>query len=246
MSVLSVSIIVPVRNEAAVIAPALRRLRRDFPGCELIVVDGASTDGTANLATPLATVIHAPPGRARQMNAGAVHATGQVLWFVHADTRLDPAALGQLRSALAHPHIVGGGCAIRFDRDTPALRFLAWSSTQRARRLHQIFGDQAMFVRRSVFDALGGFPDLPLMEDLEMSRRLHRIGRLVVLSAACTASARRFDAHGTIRMIAFMQYLKLLYFAGVDPARIAARYAAGPGLLRQAGKETGRNRVPDP
>ncbi|HKN97602.1 MAG TPA: TIGR04283 family arsenosugar biosynthesis glycosyltransferase [Pseudonocardiaceae bacterium] len=240
------SIIVPVRDEAAIIAPALRRLCKDFPGCELIVVDGGSTDGTRDLAAPLATVIRSAPGRARQMNIGAAHATGEVLWFVHADTRLDPAALGQLQAALADPDVVGGGCALRFDRDTLALRFLAWSSTQRARRLHQIFGDQAMFVRRSVFDALGGFPNLPLMEDLEMSRRLHRTGRLVVLPAACTASARRFDAHGTVRMIAFMQYLKLLYFAGVDPARIAARYAAGPGLLRRAGKETGRHRVPDP
>jgi rSAM/selenodomain-associated transferase 2 len=243
---LAVSIIVPVRNEAAIIEPALRRLRQDFPGCELTVVDGGSTDGTSKLAAPLATVIHSPPGRARQMNTGAAHATGEVLWFVHSDTRLDPAALGQLRAALTDPDVVGGGCALRFDRETPALRFLAWSSTQRARRLHQIFGDQAMFVRRSVFDALGGFPDLPLMEDLEMSRRLHRAGRMVVLPATCTASARRFEEHGTIRMIAFMQYLKLLYIAGTDPARIAARYAAGPGVLPRAGKETRPRRVPDP
>lgn len=245
MSMLSVSIIMPVRNEAAIIAPALHRLRQHFPVCELIAVDGASTDDTAGLAAPLATVIHSRQGRARQMNTGAAHATGEVLWFVHADTRLDPTALGQLRAALTDPDVVGGGCAIRFDRDTPALRLLAWSSTQRARRLHQIFGDQAMFVRRPVFEALGGFPDLPLMEDLEMSRRLHRAGRLVVLPATCTASARRFEAHGTIRMIAFMQYLKLLYFAGVDPARIAERYAVGPRSGR-ARKESALRRVPDP
>jgi rSAM/selenodomain-associated transferase 2 len=243
---MKVSIIMPVRDEAAVITAALRRLRRDFPGCELIVVDGASTDGTADLAAPLATVVRSRPGRARQMNTGAAHATGDVLWFVHADTRVDPAALGQLRTALADPAVVGGGCALRFDRDTPALRFLAWSSTHRARRLHQIFGDQAMFVRQSVFGVLGGFPDLPIMEDLEMSRRLHRAGRLVVLPAACTASARRFDQHGTLRMIVFMQYLKLSYFAGVDPARIADRYAAGPGVLRCVGKRSGRRRVPGP
>lgn len=242
---LSVSIIVPVRNEAAIIAGALRRLRDDFPGCELIVVDGRSADGTPGAAMPLATVIASPPGRARQMNAGARHATGDVLWFVHADTHLDPAALAQLRAVLADPGVVGGGCALRFDRDTPALRFLARSSTWRARRLHQVFGDQAMFVRRSVFDMLGGFPNLPIMEDLEMCRRLHGVGRLVVLPATCTASARRFDAHGTIRMIAFMQYLKLLYFAGVDPARIAARYARGPRFGR-GGKETRRHRVSEP
>lgn len=242
---LSVSIIVPALNEAAIIAGILRRLHADFPGCELIMVDGGSTDGTADLAAPLAIVIAGRPGRARQMNTGAAHATGDVLWFVHADTHVGPAALEQLRAALADPQVVGGGYAIRFDRDTPALRFLARSSTWRAHRLHQVFGDQALFVRRSVFQTLGGFPDLPIMEDLEMSRRLYRAGRLVVLPAICTASARRFEAHGTIRTIAFMQYLKLLYFAGVDPARIAAGYARGPRFGR-GGKESGRHRVPEP
>jgi rSAM/selenodomain-associated transferase 2 len=243
----SVSIIVPVRNEATIIAPALRRLRVDFPDCELIVVDGGSTDATVGLATPLAHVVEAPPGRARQMNAGAGHAHGEVLWFIHADTRVDPAALHQLRAAVSDPAVAGGGCAIRFDRDTPMLRWLARSSTWRARRLHQVFGDQAMFVRRSIFQRLGGFPDLPLMEDLEMSRRLHRAGRLVVLPGTCVASARRFDTHGVIRMILFMQYLKLLYFAGIDPARIARCYAAGPRTWRGwVGKESRRRRVPDP
>jgi hypothetical protein len=183
------------------------------------------------------------------MNAGARRARGAVLWFIHADTRIEPAALRQLRAALSDPTVVGGGCAIRFDRDSLALRWLACSSTWRARRLHQIFGDQAMFIRRDVFERLGGFPDLPIMEDLEMSRRCHRVGRLVVLPATCTASARRFDTHGTVRMIVFMQYLKLLYFLGVDPARIAERYAEGPRWGRWSGsrgKDSGPRRVPEP
>ena len=230
---LSVSIVIPVLNEAATIVAALQRLRRDFPGCELVVADGGSTDGTAGLAAPLARVVRSEPGRARQMNAGARHARGDVLWFVHADTRIDRAALGQLQPALADRRTVGGGLVIRFDQPGFALRYLAWTSNLRARYLHWIFGDQGLFIRRTVFDALGGFPDLPIMEDLEMSRRLHRRGRLVMLRGTSTASARRFAEHGTWRMLAFMQYLKLLYFAGADPQKICDRYRAGPRRHRR-------------
>lgn len=226
-----VSIIVPVLNEEATIHGAVNRLCRDFADCELIVVDGGSTDATAELVSAHATVITSERGRARQMNEGARHASGDILWFIHADTTIDPDALGQIRAALADRSVVGGGLTLRFDRRTPALNYLAWTSNARARRLHHIFGDQAMFIRRTVFDALGGFPDLAIMEDLEMSRRLHRRGRLRLLSATSTASSRRLVAHGTWRMIAFMQYLKLLYFAGVSPETIRARYTAGPRLL---------------
>lgn len=233
----SVSIVVPVRNEAAGIGECLGRLRRDFAGCELVVVDGGSTDSTLELAEPLARVVRAEPGRARQMNAGAARTSGDVLWFVHADTWLDPAALPELRAVMADPAVVGGGLTLRFDRRSTGLDFLARTSNTRANRLHHVFGDQAMFVRRDVFDALGGFPPLPLMEDLELSRRLHRVGRLV-LAATSTASARRFEAHGTWPMIAFMQYLKLLYFAGVDPDEIARRYERGPAAW--AGRRVAR------
>ncbi|WBB61802.1 TIGR04283 family arsenosugar biosynthesis glycosyltransferase [Streptomyces sp. WMMC500] len=229
----AVSIVMPVLDEAATVGPALARLRRDFPGCELIVVDGGSADGTAGLAAAYATVVPSARGRAVQMNTGARLATGDVLWFVHADTAIHPGALGQIRTALADPAVVGGGLTLRFDRRGPGLEYLARASNARARRLHHIFGDQAMFVRRSVFEALGGFPELAIMEDLELSRRLHRRGRLAVLPATSTASARRFTEHGTWRMIFFMQYLKVLYFAGVDPERIRRRYARGPRLTRR-------------
>jgi rSAM/selenodomain-associated transferase 2/rSAM/selenodomain-associated transferase 1 len=234
---LPVSIVMPVLNESAVVTAALKRLRRDFPDCELVVADGGSSDGTAELAAPLARVIRSAPGRAAQMNTGARHARGQVLWFIHADTRVDPDALAQVRAALADPGTAGGGLTLRFDQPGLALRYVAWTSNLRARRLHWVFGDQAMFIRRSVFDALGGFPALPLMEDLEMSRRLHRHGRLAVLEATATTSARRFTEHGTWRTLAFMQYLKLLYFLGTDPQRICDRYRAGPPRLpRPAGR----------
>lgn len=227
----TVSIVVPTLNEADRIGDALDRLRTDFPDCELVVVDGGSTDGTPQVAAAHAPVLCSPPGRARQMNLGATHTCGEVLWFVHADTTIAPDALTAIRAALTDPRVVGGGLRLRFDRSTAALRYLAWASNHRARRLHHVFGDQAMFLRRSAFDALGGFPDLPILEDLELSRRLARTGRLAVLDATSTASARRFEAHGTWRMLGFMQWLKLLYFVGVDPTSIAARYAAGPRRL---------------
>lgn len=244
---LSVSIVVPALNEADRIAGCLTRLGRDFGDCELVVVDGGSSDGTVQLAEPIARVLRSGRGRARQLNTGAAHTDGDVLWFIHADTVVDPAALGQLRTALANQAVVGGGLSLRFDRRTRGLDLLARASNTRVRRLHQIFGDQAMFVRRNVFDELGGFPQLPLMEDLELSRRLHRRGRLVLLPATSTASARRFDEHGTWPMVAFMQYLKVLYFAGVSPESIRRRYEMGPPRLhgldpRTAAPEVSRAR----
>ncbi len=241
---LSVSIIVPVRNEARIISEALQRLRTDFPDCELIVVDGGSSDATPELAGAHARVVTTAPGRARQMNEGPRHTRGDVLWFVHADTVIAPHALQQIREALADPGIVGGGLTLRFDRRTPSLDYLAWVSTLRARHLHHVFGDQAMFVRRDIFHRLGGFAPLPLMEDLEFSRRLHRAGRMVVLRATSTAASRRLTQHGTLRMIAFMQYLKLLFLAGVSPERIRLRYQAGPGVVLPALPDRSRTRHP--
>jgi rSAM/selenodomain-associated transferase 2 len=186
------------------------------------------------LARPLAKVVECEPGRGGQLNTGARAASGDVLWFVHADTVVEPAALGQIIAALKDPDVVGGGLSLRFDRDTASLRWLAWASNQRARRLGQIFGDQAMFVRRTVFDRLGGFPDFPLMEDFEFSRRLHRTGRLMLLPAISTASARRFEQHGTWPMIALMQVIKIRYLFGASPEALRARYAAGPrSMLRR-------------
>lgn len=166
-----VSIVVPALDEAERIEGCLRRLRAAFPDCELLVVDGGSTDGTAERAARHARTITAGRGRARQMNAGAEVTSGDVLWFVHVDCLVPDTALAELRHALADPAVVAGGLRIRFDRATAGLTWLRVTSNLRARRLGLIFGDQALFVRRAVFDRLGGFPELPLMEDLEMSLR---------------------------------------------------------------------------
>lgn len=237
----SVSIVVPVLNEAAVIGACLTRLRRDFADCDLVVVDGGSTDRTVAIAAPLARVLCGQPGRAGQMNAGARATAGEVLWFVHADTTIAPEALVQLRAALADSDTVGGGLRLRFDTPGRGLRVLARMSNLRARWLHQVYGDQSMFVRRKVFDELGGFAPLPLMEDLDLSRRLHDRGRLVLIPATSTASTRRFEAHGTWPMVAFMQYLKLLYFFGVDPEQLRRRYEQGPPGRRRPGAGSAHN-----
>ncbi|MGH3853177.1 MAG: TIGR04283 family arsenosugar biosynthesis glycosyltransferase [Pseudonocardiaceae bacterium] len=234
----TVSIIVPTRNEAARIESCLGRLRSEFPDCELVVVDGGSTDGTVELAARYAKVVHSAEGRATQMNAGAAVTTGDLLWFIHADCWVRPDALGLLRQAVLDPDVVGGGLRLRFDQRGLGLDYLAVSSNLRARRLSWIFGDQAMFVRRDVFDSVGGFPEIPLMEDLEMSRVLRRRGRLVVLPSTVTASARRLVEQGPWRMCVLMQLLKLQYLLGVDPERIRRRY--------EAGTRRGRRRHPTP
>lgn len=237
----TVSIVVPALNEAARIGGCLRRLRRDFPDCELVVVDGGSTDETFDLAVARAHTVRSAAGRATQMNAGAALTSGDILWFIHVDCQVPPEALALLRRAVADPGVVGGGLQLSFDQRTLGLDYLAVSSNQRARRLHWIFGDQAMFVRRDVFESVGGFPELPLMEDLEMSRILRRRGRLAVLPVTVTASARRLIEQGPWRMTVLMQLLKLQYFLGVDPERIRRRYEAGTRRGRRHRSATARN-----
>ncbi len=239
MTGVRVSIVVPVLDEQDRVAGCLHRLRAGFPNCELVVVDGGSTDRTRELAAPLARCVESTAGRARQMNAGAAATSGDVLWFVHVDCDVPAAALDELRGALADPAVVGGGLRLRFDRRSPGLDWLAWTSNQRARRLGWIFGDQAVFVRRDVFDAVGGYPDLPLMEDLELCRRLRSRGRLAVLAVPVTASSRRLVDNGPWRMAVLMQVLKLRYFLGHDPERIRRRYVAGTRRGRRSARRSG-------
>jgi len=220
-----VSVVIPTLNEAANIAQTLSLVRQAGEG-ELIVVDGGSSDGVCEIAQRQADlVITAPRGRAKQMNAGARAATGQVLLFLHADTVLPGKFSELLQRALDDPTVVGGRFDVRLDAVGWQFRMIETLMNVRSRLSRISTGDQAMFVRREVFLALGGFPELELMEDIEFSRRLKRRGKIACLRARVLTSARRWQRDGVFRTIGLMWTLRLAYFLGVSPKQLKAFYA---------------------
>lgn len=221
----TVSIIIPTLNEQETIEATLERLRLQFPQCEMIVVDGGSLDETVSLAQKYAHVVTSNRGRANQMNVGALSAKGDILWFIHADTNVEKQALDCIQEAMQIKNVIGGGFRLQFLEDNRKLRLIARLSNIRARYLHWIFGDQSMFVRRSAFEAIGGFPNISLMEDLEISRTLKQRGKLVLLSPASTTSARRFMEGGIWKTILHMQVLKVQYLLGAEPDKLLAKYS---------------------
>jgi rSAM/selenodomain-associated transferase 2 len=221
------SIVMPVLNEAAEIEAALRALAPlRARGREVIVIDGGSADETRGLAEPLADrVIAAPRGRAAQMNAGAAVANGEVLLFLHADTRLPENADKLVRDALASSHRVWGRFDVGFTDG--ALPLIAWMMNLRSRFTGIATGDQAMFMTRDVFERAGHFPEIALMEDIALSARLKRLSRPICLPARVTASPRRWQKHGTTRTVLTMWRLRLAYFFGARPNALAAIYGYG-------------------
>jgi rSAM/selenodomain-associated transferase 2 len=189
-------------------------------------VDGGSTDATAATAArfPGVRILVSPRGRARQMNAGARAARGEVLLFLHADTRLPEGALAAVEAAVSEPGVVAGRFDVRFDNARPVFRMIAWFMNRRSRWSGISTGDQAMFVCREVFEAVGGYPEMPLMEDVELCRRLKRRGRIAALRLRVTTSARKWEREGAVRTIVLMWALRLLYMAGVAPARLHRWY----------------------
>lgn len=220
-----ISVVIPTLNESATL-PLLLEALATMPGeKEVLVVDGGSHDDTAAVArTAGATVLTAPRGRARQMNAGAAAARGDVLWFLHSDSLPAPDALSTIAALLRNPAVVGGCFRLRFDLPHPGLGLIAWGSHGRACYLRLIFGDQGLFVRRAAFAAVGGFPVLELMEDWALSRLLALQGRLVALPQPIVTSARRFTAGGIWSTFWLMQRIKLLYILGWSPAELRQLY----------------------
>jgi rSAM/selenodomain-associated transferase 2 len=222
---MKLSIVMPVFDEAAGIEPALADLapyRRR--GVEVIVVDGGSRDGTPDLGRPLAdSVLIAPRGRALQMNAGAAAAHGDVLLFLHADTRLPDNADRLVLDGLARSGRSWGRFDVRIDGGG-LLRLVSLAMSWRSQLTGIATGDQAMFVTRAAFDATGGFPSIALMEDVALSARLKRIGRPCALRARVTTSPRRWRKHGTLRTMLLMWHLRLRFFLGADPAKLARAY----------------------
>ena len=222
----SLSIIVPVLDEAANIVTALKALAPlRQRGVEIIVVDGGSADDTVALATPLADrVVTSVRGRAMQMNAGAGIAYGDVLLFLHADTRLpaDPDRL--ILEGLAPSRRAWGRFDVTIEGRHPLFPVIAWLMNTRSRLTGIATGDQAMFVTRAAFVTAGGFPEIALMEDIEFARRLKRVSRPVCLRARVTTSGRRWENRGVLRTILLMWRLRLAYFFGANPYELAKRY----------------------
>ncbi len=230
------SIIIPALNEAAGIAATLEPLQLlRACGHEVIVVDGGSSDGTVELAAPLCDqVLTAERGRARQMNAGARAAGGEVLLFLHADTLLPSDADRLILEGLARSGRGWGRFDVRLSGRHSLLRLTAWLMSGRSRLTGIATGDQAIFVQRDRFEAVGGFPDIPLMEDLALSRALRRRGRPLCLRQRVTTSSRRWEERGIVRTILLMWRLRLAYYLGADPHELAQHYESAKCGVRSA------------
>jgi rSAM/selenodomain-associated transferase 2 len=220
------SIIIPVLNEGDSIAAALDALA-DLRalGTEVIVVDGGSRDATVERAQLRADrVVLAPRGRALQMNAGAERASGDVLLFLHADTRLPAEAARLVLNGLDQSRRVWGRFDVKIDGRSRLLPVVAWLMRLRSRLTGIATGDQAIFLRREAFQVVGGFPTIALMEDIAICKRLKRLGRPLCLRACVTTSGRRWEKHGVLSTILLMWRLRFAYFLGADPKQLARQY----------------------
>ena len=222
----ALSIIVPMLNEEESVAATLGALRAGAPDAEIIVVDGGSDDHGPRVAQSRCDILlEAPRGRANQLNAGAARAHGEVLAFVHADTIVPRTFAADIAAAMRNPAVAGG----RFDLllDNPALpyRLIGWLISVRSRLSRTGTGDQAIFVRRAVFERLGGFPHIEICEDLDFTRKLKRAGPVACLRSQVVTSARRWQRAGLVRTVLRMWIIRLGYLAGIPPARLRRWYA---------------------
>ena len=230
---LSIAVVIPTLNEERVLSRtllSLRQLRFD----EVVLVDGGSRDRTVSMAQGQlpglslhpAKMLVAEQGRASQMNAGAWATRSDVLLFLHADTLLPRETRTEIERVLEHPKYVGGRFDVRFEDDRGWAWLISRLMNWRSRWSGIATGDQALFVRRSAFDDLGGFADVPLMEDIELTQRLKRLGSLAALRTTVTTSFRRWQQQGTLRTILQMWLLRFLYWMGVPPRMLQRWYGA--------------------
>jgi rSAM/selenodomain-associated transferase 2 len=219
------SVIVPTLNEEGCLAGTIAAVRDQGP-CELIVADGGSTDATPALAAAADRLVTGARGRAAQMNLGAAHATGDALLFLHADCRPQHGALAEALRRLGRRGVAAGCFRMRVAADGWGYRAIDWCATARVRLTGIVYGDQGLFVRREAFARAGGFPPVSLMEDVLLSRRLRRLGRVVVADRRLFVSPRRWQRVGLVRQTLRNWALTALAAGGVPPDRLARFYPA--------------------
>ncbi|QEG42236.1 TIGR04283 family arsenosugar biosynthesis glycosyltransferase [Roseimaritima ulvae] len=227
---MEISVVIPAINEAEGIAAAVDSASSQG-AMEVLVVDGGSQDDTVRRAQAAgARVVTSPSGRARQQNAGAALASGQVLLFLHADNRLGPHCLEQIREAFERrPQAWGGAFRHRIDAPQWLFRCIEWGDAMRVRWRGLPFGDQGLFIRREAFEQVGGFPDEPLMEDLLLARRMRRTAWPLLLPGPVWSSPRRWQRHGVVRQTVRNWSLQVAHACGCSPDRLAAYYRRHDG-----------------
>lgn len=222
-----ISIIIPCLNESTDIQATLQCLQPlRARGQQVIVIDGGSTDDTLALASPLADkVLSSARGRAQQMNTGMEAADGEILWFLHADTLITPQADKLILQSLQQAHRIWGRFDVRLSGSIPFLRIVEQAMNLRSRITGIATGDQGIFVRAAALKKIGGFTEIPLMEDIDLCKRLKKThGRPLCLPQQLITSSRRWEANGILRTILLMWRLRLHYFLGADPADLARQY----------------------
>ncbi|NJP10507.1 MAG: glycosyltransferase family 2 protein [Leptolyngbyaceae cyanobacterium RU_5_1] len=220
----ALSVIIPVFNEAANL-PITIAIAQTAADIEVIVVDGGSQDNTVAIAQSLGVpVIHSHPGRADQMNAGAAIAQGDTLLFLHGDTQLPKEYDQLIHETLLQPGVIAGAFELAIAGSQWGLRLVEWGVKWRSRVLQLPYGDQAIFLEADVFHQLGGFSEMPIMEDFELVQRLRKRGRIAIAPAPVTTSARRWQTLGILKTTLINQWILMAYFLGVSPATLAQWY----------------------
>jgi rSAM/selenodomain-associated transferase 2 len=223
-----ISIIIPVLNEAANLPQTIASLL-SLKTIEIIVVDGGSQDNTVEIAKTLGVkIIETQPGRATQMNAGAEVATGEILLFLHSDTLLPPNFGQWVLQSLSQPQTIAGAFQLKIDGPGVGLRIIEKLANTRSRILKMPYGDQAIFLKRSTFEKMGGYPPLPIMEDFEMIRQLQKKGHIDIVPVSAITSARRWQKLGVIKTTLINQLIITAYFLGIPPHQIATWYRSNP------------------